>query len=107
MAIVVKFQVTGMDAPKYQELLRRLRSIGQDAPDGRLYHLCYGDTKSLQVIDVFENPTKLDAFGQKLVPLLRDLGIQAVPTPFDAYNIIWGEMTVAPAPSISPPIARA
>jgi hypothetical protein len=31
---------------------------------------------------------KLDAFGAKLVPILRELGIEAKPTIFEVYNII-------------------
>ena len=90
MAIVVKFDVTGMDSSKYDEILRRLVAIGQGAPDGRLYHLCYGDKDRLQVIDVFETPAKLEAFGAKLMPILTELGVRAVPNPVPAHNIIKG-----------------
>jgi hypothetical protein len=90
MAIVVKFDVTGMDSAKYDEILRRLTAIGQGAPDGRQYHVCYGDKQRLQVIDVFESPAKLEAFGAKLMPILKELGVQATPTPVPVYNIIKG-----------------
>jgi hypothetical protein len=56
-----------------------------------LYHLCYGDKQRLQVIDVFESQAKLDAFGAKLAPVLKDMGIEAKPTIFEVYNIIEGE----------------
>src|SRR5262245_6059166 len=90
MAIVVKFEVTGMDSAKYDEIIRRLAAIGQGAPDGRLYHICYGDRQRLQVLDVFESPAKLEAFGTKLIPILVELGVQATPNPVPAYNIIKG-----------------
>ncbi len=45
-----------------------------------MYHICYGDTESLQVIDVFESTAKLEAFGAKLMPILQDMGIEAKPT---------------------------
>ncbi|MEP7307033.1 MAG: hypothetical protein ABJA98_16085 [Acidobacteriota bacterium] len=53
-----------------------------------VYHICYGDMQSLQVIDVFENQAKLDAFGAKLMPILQEMGIEAKPTIFEVYNII-------------------
>jgi len=90
MAIVVKFDVSGMDASKYDEVLRRLEAIGQGAPDGRLYHIAYGDKQNLQVIDVFESPANLDAFGAKLIPILMEFGIEAKPAPIEIYNIIKG-----------------
>ncbi len=54
-----------------------------------MYHICYGDKQSRQVIDVFESQAKLDAFGAKLMPILQDIGgIEAKPTIFETYNII-------------------
>ncbi|HXA20534.1 MAG TPA: hypothetical protein VN380_26375 [Thermoanaerobaculia bacterium] len=88
MAILAMFEVEGADAAKYDEVLRRLTEIGQRVPDGQLYHICYGDRQRLQVINVFESPAKLDAFGAKLGPILQDMGITAKPTIFEIYNII-------------------
>ena len=90
MAIVAMFEVEGATSAKYDEVIRRLTEIGQKVPDGQLYHVCYGDTQRLQVIDVFESPAKLEAFGAKLMPILKDLGIEAKPTVFEVYNIIEG-----------------
>ena len=90
MAIVVMFEVTGATASKYDEVIRRLTQIGQGVPDGQLYHICYGDRQSLQVIDVFESPAKLDAFGARLGPILQEMGIEAKATVHEIYNIIEG-----------------
>ena len=91
MAIVAMFEVKGATASKYDEVIRRLTEVGQRVPDGQTYHVCYGDTENLQVIDVFESQAKLDAFGAKLAPILQDMGIQAKPTIFEVYNIIEGQ----------------
>ena len=91
MAILVMFEVNGADSAKYDEVIRQLTAIGQRTPDGQMYHVCYGDRQRLQVINVFESPAKLDAFGAKLGPILRDLGIEATPTVFEVYNIIEGQ----------------
>ena len=90
MAIVVKFDVRGMDSSRYDEVIRRLEEMGLGAPDGRIYHVCYGDRQDLQVIDVFENPAKLEAFGAQLAPLLQAAGIEAKPGIEEVYRIIAG-----------------
>ena len=88
MAIIAVFDVKGATAAKYDEVIARLTAIGERVPDGQLYHVCYGDKTSLQVIDVYENQAKLAAFGAKLMPILAELGIQATPTIAEVYNII-------------------
>ena len=88
MAIIAMFDVSGATAQKYDEVIRRLTEMGERVPDGQMYHVCYGDKNSLQVIDVFESQAKLEAFGAKLLPLLREMGIQAKPTVLEVHNII-------------------
>ena len=88
MPIIAMFEVSGATASKYDEVIRRLTEIGQRVPDGQLYHVCYGNKKNLQVIDVFESREKLAAFGAKLAPILKDMGIKAKPKVFETYNII-------------------
>ena len=88
MAIVAMFEVNGANSSKYDEVIRRLTEMGLRVPDGQMYHICYGDRENLQVIDVFESPEKLDAFGAKLMPLLQEMGIEAKPIVFEVYNII-------------------
>ena len=90
MAIVVKFAVTGMSVDKYEMALRRLEAAGAGAPPGRLYHVSYGSRDSLQVIDVFESPQSLEAFGGTLQPILKELGITAQADVQEAYKIIRG-----------------
>jgi hypothetical protein len=91
MAILAMFEVNGATASKYDEVVRRLTAIGERVPDGQMYHVCYGDREHVQVINVFENRAKLDAFGAKLMPILQDMGITAKPTLFEVYNIIEGQ----------------
>ena len=90
MAIVALFEVNGATSLKYDEVVRRLTAIGQKVPDGQMYHVCYGDRQRLQVINVFESQSKLDAFGAKLMPILQEMGIEAKPAVFEVYNIIEG-----------------
>ena len=79
MAIVVKYEVTGMSAAQYDGIIRDLAAAGLGQPDGRSYHLSFGDKERLQVIDVFDAPSKLEAFGAKLMPILQKYGVSARP----------------------------
>jgi hypothetical protein len=90
MAIVTKFSVSGMNSEKYEEALSRLQAAGAGAPPGRLYHVSYGSPDDLQVIDVYDSPQSFETFGQTLVPILTELGIQAQPEISDVYRIIEG-----------------
>lgn len=90
MAILAMFEVKGASAAKYDDVIRRLTEIGLKVPDGQMYHICYGDKQSLQVINVFESQAKLDAFGAKLMPILQEVNIQAKPTVFEIYNVFGG-----------------
>jgi hypothetical protein len=90
MAIVTKFSVSGMNSEKYEEALSRLQAAGAGAPPGRLYHVSYGSPDDLQVIDVYDSPQSFETFGQTLVPILTELGIQAQPEISEVYRIIEG-----------------
>ncbi len=90
MAIVVKFAVTGMSVDKYEMALRRLEASGAGAPPGRLHHVSYGSGDNLQVIDVFDSPQSLEAFGRTLQPILKELGIVAQPDVQEVYKVIRG-----------------
>lgn len=90
MPIVVKFKVSGMPAEKYEEVHSRLDAAGSGAPASRLYHVSYGSPDNLQVIDVWESRQAFEAFGQQLVPVLQEMGIQAEPEIHDAYRVIQG-----------------
>lgn len=90
MAIVVRFEVSGMSTDKYEEVHRRLDAAGAGSPPGRLYHVSFGDADDVQVIDVYDSPQSLEAFGRVLEPVLRELGIAAVPRVQPAYRIIAG-----------------
>jgi hypothetical protein len=91
MAIVVKYEVTGMSTEKYDAIMRDLTAAGLTHPDGRAYHVCFGDKNRLQVVDVFESPAKLEAFGAKLMPILQKYGVSARPDVLgDAHNAVVG-----------------
>ena len=91
MAIIVKFEVSGMDSSKYDGVMRDLAAAGLADPDGRAYHVCFGDKSGLQVIDVYDSPAKLEAFGARLMPILQKHGVSARPEVLgEAHNSVVG-----------------
>ena len=54
-----------------------------------LSHAAGATPDGLRVIDVWESPEKFQAFGEKLVPLLRQAGINpAEPIVFPVHNFV-------------------
>jgi hypothetical protein len=90
MSIVVRFQPTGLTAEQYDESIRRLEADGGFPPDGMDYHVCFGDEGSLRVSEIWDSREQLEAFGERLMPILADIGIQfsGEPEAFEAHNIV-------------------
>ena len=79
MAIAAYFNPPGMTVKQYRDVHKRLESAGVGLKDqtGRLHHSCLGDDGHLMVFDVWESQEAFEAFGQKLMPILAELGIDA------------------------------
>jgi hypothetical protein len=75
MAIAVLFTPPAMSTEQYDEIMRRLDAAGQNAPQGRLQHLCFGEGSNLKVLDVWDSPETFGAFGQTLIPIVQDVGV--------------------------------
>jgi hypothetical protein len=75
MAIAVGFSPSSMTAAQYDEIIQRLEQAGVGSPKGRLYHLCYGSGDHMHVVDVWESPEAFERFGQALMPILQQLGV--------------------------------
>jgi len=91
MAIVIRFSSPGMNAAKYDEAIRRIEEAGAGAPAGRLYHVCFGDKENLRVSDIWDSMENFEKFGQTMVPIMQDLGVDAgQPEIIEVHNIIEG-----------------
>lgn len=91
MAFVMRFAPQGMTTAKYEDCIKRLEQAGAGSPEGRLYHVCFGDPNNLRVSDIWESREAFERFGQTLKPILADLGFDTVePEFFEVHNIITG-----------------
>jgi hypothetical protein len=89
MSIVVRFSPTSLSAGKYDETIRRLTDAGDFPPDGLDYHICFGTDGNLKVSEIWDSREQWAAFGERLMPLLADVGIEpGEPDIFEVHNII-------------------
>ncbi len=91
MAILLRFAPQGMDAATYDEIIRRLDQAGVGAPEGRLYHVCFGNENNLRVSDIWDSRESFEEFGKTLMPVLQEVGLDpGQPEILEVHNIIKG-----------------
>lgn len=91
MAVGTYFNPPSMNAEQYEDAIRRLEAAGAGSPKGRLYHVCFGSGNKLQVFDVWDSQESFDAFGQVLMPLLAEIGLDpGTPMIEPVHNTISG-----------------
>jgi hypothetical protein len=91
MAVAVTFKPASMNAATYDELVRRLEEAGAGAPRGRVFHVCYGGGSQLRTYDVWDSAESFEAFGQTLIPILQDMGVNpGAHEVFEVHNLIAG-----------------
>jgi hypothetical protein len=90
MSIVVRFSPTALTAEKYDETLRVLEATGDFPPAGLDYHVCFGSEGSLLVSEIWDTKEQFEAFGERLMPILAEAGIEfsGAPAIFEVQNII-------------------
>jgi hypothetical protein len=89
MSILIRFAPASMTAAQYDETVSKLESSGDFPPDGMEYHVCFGDDGSLRVSEIWDSQEQLDAFGQRLMPVLSDVGIDpGEPEVMAIHNIV-------------------
>jgi len=76
MALAFYFSPTPvMTAQQYDECIKRLQKAGAGHPRGRVYHACFGTSESVAVFDVWTSQAAFEKFGQTLMPILHQLGV--------------------------------
>ncbi len=91
MSIVVRFSPTNLTAENYEESIRRHQEAGIALPpDGMEFHVCFGPEGNMRVSEIWDSREQLEAYGEKLMPLLADVGIEfsGEPEIFEVHNII-------------------
>ena len=91
MALGIYFSPTSMTKQQYDTCIKKLEAAGADKPAGRLYHASFGDGDKLAVFDVWESQELFDRFGQTLMPILKEIGVEiGQPHVMPIHNVIKG-----------------
>lgn len=91
MALLVRFIPKEMSTTKYNEVLSKLSAAGAGAPKGRLFHVAFGPHDALRVSDVWDTQENFERFGQVLMPILQEVGVDpGTPEIIEVYNTIKG-----------------
>ena len=89
--LLVRFTpASDVSTDQYDETIRRLETAGAWPPDGLDYHCAFKANGNLRVSEVWDSREQFDAFGERLMPILKDVGIELAGEPemLEVHNII-------------------
>jgi hypothetical protein len=90
VSIVVRYSPTSLTREKYDESVRRGEQAGWwPNPPGLDIHVLFGSEGNLRVSEIWDSREQLEAFGEQLMPILADVGIEfsGEPEIFDVHNL--------------------
>ncbi len=95
MAVVLVHQGAGVTRENYEETVRRLTGgkSRMESPadwpvEGLLVHIAGEAPSGFRVVDVWESEEAASRFGERLAPILREVGIQAEPELYEAHTFV-------------------
>jgi hypothetical protein len=90
MSILARFTPRSLTAEQYDRATKQLEEAESDwPPDGLDIHVCFGSDGELKVSEIWDSQDQFDAFGERLMPQLADLGIDpGDPEIIEVHNII-------------------
>jgi hypothetical protein len=90
-SILVRF-TAGPDVTtdQYDETIRRLEESGDWKPDGLELHVAFGKDGNFRVSEIWDSQEQFDTFGKRLMPLLKDVGIDLSGDPeiVEIHNVV-------------------
>jgi hypothetical protein len=89
MSVLIRFAPASLTAAQYDESISKLEESGAFPPDGLDYHVCFGTDGNLRVSEIWDSQEQLDAFGERLMPILSEVGIEpGEPELMEIHNIV-------------------
>ena len=91
MSIVVRFKPSNLTAEQYDSTTSKFEEAGLEfPPEGLDYHVCFGSEGSLTVSEIWDSREQLAAYGERLMPILAEAGIEfsGEPEILEVHNII-------------------
>ncbi len=95
MAVVLVHQGGGLTQESYEEAVKRVTG-GKDRAEspedwpveGLLVHAAGEGGGGFRVVDVWESEEAAQRFGEKLTPILQEIGITAEPDVYPAHTFV-------------------
>ena len=96
MPVVAVFEPPNFTQDQYEETVRRVsggKKERMESPadwpvEGLLAHIAGQGANGFRVVDVWESEEAFAKFGETLVPILRDLGIDAEPEVYSTHTFV-------------------
>ena len=91
MSILVRFTgAPNLTAEKYDETMTRIEASGKFPPDGLDYHVAFISGGSFCVSEIWDSKEQFEAFGQRLMPILTENGVELAGPPeiMEIHNIV-------------------
>jgi hypothetical protein len=91
VSVLIRFAPSSLTAEQYDKVVTRLTEEGVFPADGLDYEICFGSEGNLKVSQVWDTKEHMEAFGQRLMPILQEVGINpGEPEIVEVHNIIRG-----------------
>ena len=89
MSILARYSPPSMTADQYDAILARLYKEGIQPADGLELEVCFGSGDQMKVSLLFDSMDAFEKFGQRLQPVLQELGMDpGTPDIMDVHHVI-------------------
>lgn len=95
MAVVLVHQGAGLTKESYEESVRkvtggksRVESPSDWPVEGLLAHVAGEGESGFRVVDVWESEEAAQRFGETLIPILQEVGVNAKPEIYPAHTFV-------------------
>jgi hypothetical protein len=91
MSIVVRYlSAPSVTREMYDEVNRRLETFESSPPDGLIAHVAFAAPDGFRVSEVWESAEQFQAWGERLLPILTDVGVELAGEPeiHEIYNLV-------------------
>jgi hypothetical protein len=90
-SVLARFKAApAVTSEQYDESVRRLEALGDWPPQGLAYHVAFRSEGNFRVSEIWDSREQFDAFGERLAPVLKDVGVElsGEPEMLQIHNII-------------------
>ena len=91
MSILVRFTgAPSMTTDKYDGTMPSIEASGAFPPDGLELHIAFSSGGSFRVSEIWDSHEQFEAFGERLMPILQENGIELAGPPeiLEIHNLI-------------------